>query len=555
VVPFLFADVLEFNRDVYYGIYTLFVALLCVGWVRGSGVGVPMLLSRNWRWGVFLGAAFAGLLMLIVVRTDEATSHPNGVAYAAAILWRGVVYGVADGVLLSAFPILLVFTALSPRRWRTRAAVAALALGVSLLFTAVYHLGYPDFRGEKLRKPLAGGFVWSAPTLLTMSPLGTPIAHAGLHVSAVVHSYDTDTFLPPHSAADANARPDLQRILDEITTGPQRLAPGATAYVTWPGGQWSGAAGVANVESGARMQPDARMRLESVSKIWTATLVMQLVAERKLQLADTVERWLPAVFPFGDRITIQQLLTHTSGMFDDNDAYQFPELTLQRVRDPALRREFLALAKRYQANRRLTVSPMFLIRLAASQPLYFEPGQGYHYSNIGFTTLGLVASRVTRKPIAQMFAERIFRPLGLADTAYDPQGPIRGPHARGYSMRPGGSLIDLTDAHAGKAADGGIVSTARETAAFLTELMQGRFLPRRALRSMQAYAFWNGGSLTRCGLVVYGHGGAGGGFKTEVLASGDGGWVAVLFLNGRNANTDTRAPAVAQRLFCAGRNP
>jgi hypothetical protein len=122
-------------------------------------------------------------------------------------------------------------------------------------------------------------------------------------------------------------------------------------------------------------------------------------------------------------------------------------------------------------------------------------------------------------------------------------------------MRPDGSLIDLTDAHPGKAADGGIISTASETATFLTELMEGRLLPRRALRGMQAYAFWNGGSLTRCGLVVYGHGGAGDGFKTEVIASGDGGWVAVLFLNGRNAHTDANAPGAAQRLFCAGRNP
>src|SRR5581483_6829174 len=79
------------------------------------------------------------------------------------------------------------------------AGIGALALAVSLLFTAVYHLGYPDFRGEKLRKPLIGDVVWSAPTLATLSPIGAPLAHIGLHVSAVVHAYDTNTFLPPHS--------------------------------------------------------------------------------------------------------------------------------------------------------------------------------------------------------------------------------------------------------------------------------------------------------------------------------------------------------------------
>lgn len=66
--------------------------------------------------------------------------------------------------------------------------------------TAVYHLGYSDFRGDKVRTPIAGDVLWSIPTLATLSPLGAPIAHAGLHVGAVVHSYETDIFLPPHAA-------------------------------------------------------------------------------------------------------------------------------------------------------------------------------------------------------------------------------------------------------------------------------------------------------------------------------------------------------------------
>jgi hypothetical protein len=95
-----------------------------------------------------------------------------------------------------------VFAAFAGRpllhRLRGKLAVGALGLGMSLAFTAVYHLGYPEFRGDMLKKPLAGDVVWSAPTLLTLNPLGAPIAHAGLHVSAVLHSYDTGTFLPPH---------------------------------------------------------------------------------------------------------------------------------------------------------------------------------------------------------------------------------------------------------------------------------------------------------------------------------------------------------------------
>jgi hypothetical protein len=78
--------------------------------------------------------------------------------------------------------------------------IGALTMIASIGITAVYHLGYSDFRSEKVRKSIVGDVIWSAPTLATLSPLGAPIAHVGLHVSAVVHSYDTDTFLPPHAA-------------------------------------------------------------------------------------------------------------------------------------------------------------------------------------------------------------------------------------------------------------------------------------------------------------------------------------------------------------------
>jgi hypothetical protein len=76
--------------------------------------------------------------------------------------------------------------------------IGAVALVASMLMTAVYHSGYSDLRSEKLRKPIAGDVVWSVPTLVTLNPIGAPIAHAGLHVSAVLHSYETETFLPPH---------------------------------------------------------------------------------------------------------------------------------------------------------------------------------------------------------------------------------------------------------------------------------------------------------------------------------------------------------------------
>jgi hypothetical protein len=112
------------------------------------------------------------------------------------------VYGAADGLLLSAFPILLVFAVFEKSRLRRRVggviAVGAIAMAASLAMTAVYHAGYSDFRGSKLSKPVTGDLVWSVPTLATLNPVGAPIAHVGVHITAVVHNYDTELFLPPH---------------------------------------------------------------------------------------------------------------------------------------------------------------------------------------------------------------------------------------------------------------------------------------------------------------------------------------------------------------------
>ena len=108
-----------------------------------------------------------------------------------------------DGLFLSVFPILVVFSALAGTRLNSRLAgkvvIGVVALAASLAMTASYHSGYSDFRSDKMTKPLSGDVIRSAPTLLTLNPIGAPIAHAALHTSAVLHSYETDTFLPPHN--------------------------------------------------------------------------------------------------------------------------------------------------------------------------------------------------------------------------------------------------------------------------------------------------------------------------------------------------------------------
>ena len=201
-MPFLFTDLIHVPRDLYYGMYVASVTGFVGAWARQTHQPILAHLARRRRSALALSAV-AGVLLVLTVLREPSTPHPHGLSFVGAILWRGVVYGAADGVLLSVFPILAVFGlfASKPLRERSKRAVAgigALALVVSLLFTAVYHLGYPDFRGSKVSKPMTGDAIWSVPTLVTLNPVAAPLAHIGLHVAAVVHSYQTDLFLPPH---------------------------------------------------------------------------------------------------------------------------------------------------------------------------------------------------------------------------------------------------------------------------------------------------------------------------------------------------------------------
>ena len=202
LVPFLLADQPSLPRDLYYGIYAAAVGGLFFAWARDTRQPLREMFARRWRLAVGLGLAFAVISAFIATRAEDRGPQPDGIELMAALVWRGVVYGAADGLLLSAFPILLVFAALRDSRVRRRTggvvAVAAAAMVASLAMTAVYHAGYEDFRSDKLRKPVTGDLVWSVPTLATLNPVGAPIAHVGLHVGAVAHNYDTDLFLPPH---------------------------------------------------------------------------------------------------------------------------------------------------------------------------------------------------------------------------------------------------------------------------------------------------------------------------------------------------------------------
>jgi CubicO group peptidase (beta-lactamase class C family) len=189
-------------------------------------------------------------------------------------------------------------------------------------------------------------------------------------------------------------------------------------------------------------------------------------------------------------MTIAQLLTHTSGVIDNNDMSARPEVFIARVKDPALRAQLKRVVNRVRADRTLVVPPLLWIKLAASQPLRSTPGTTFHYSNIGFEVLGLIAGRASGQSLQMLYRNIIFAPLGLRSSRYDPQGQISGPHARGYQVGvPTGKLTDATEWHGGIGAEGGIVSNASDTARFLTGLMHAKVVDSAWLEWMRTDLF------------------------------------------------------------------
>lgn len=297
----------------------------------------------------------------------------------------------------------------------------------------------------------------------------------------------------------------------------------------------------------------------SVSKLWLATLIMQLVGDRRLRLHDSVEHWLPADFPYGRQITVRQLLNHTSGLVDTNDITHDSTRYIRAIRDPLVRARVERVSRLLEKNPFYEFSPQLWIDFAAALPLEYPPDTTFHYSNIGYLVAGEIAKRASGAGLATLFRKRIVEPLDLNNAAYDPAANISGEHAHGYGVAPDGRLTDTTRWTGGVGADGGIVSDAADEAHFLQALMQGRILKPAQLAALKrtsthgTYALGVGLNSTGCGSIALGHNGGGEGFETNVLVSPDGRRVAVLLLNGRTDNEigDGIAVETVQRLYCA----
>lgn len=174
--------------------------------------------------------------------------------------------------------------------------------------------------------------------------------------------------------------------------------------------------GMANMEWNIPVETDTRFRLGSITKQFTSMLVLQLVQEGKIKVDGKLTDYLPDYRKdTGDRITIHQLLNHTSGI---------PSYT--------------GLPTFFQEISRNPYSVSDFVKKFASGDLEFEPGTKWNYNNSGYFLLGAIVERVTGKPYEQALKERILDPVGMKNTGYDHHETIIAKRASGYEKRPGG---------------------------------------------------------------------------------------------------------------------
>jgi D-alanyl-D-alanine carboxypeptidase len=255
----------------------------------------------------------------------------------------------------------------------------------------------------------------------------------------------------------AKLKPLLQAKMQQLRI------PGAIVFVDDPGqGAWTTALGIGNLATREHMQVNNYMRIGSISKTLTATVIVQLVDQGKLRLDDPVGRYQPQV-PNGAHITIRQLLNMTSGLFNYTEDAHFVQANLA---DP------------YKVW-----SPNELVAVAFTHPPYFAPGKGFHYSNTNYILLGLIMEQLTHLPAEQAFQRSIFGPLGMHQSRLPPlsSSAIPDPHAQGYMYGTDstgkGPTLNVTDWNPSIAwTAGSVISTLHDLKIWARALATGRLL-------------------------------------------------------------------------------
>ncbi len=207
LVPFVFASTLDLQHDLYYLIYFAATLSVLAAYVSASHIDIIGRLKERWQLSVGVGVLAAAFVVWSVLGRLDSTPHPSGAYFAFEIVWRGLIYGAVDALLLSAFPGLVAWKLLGGNLAGIgrRVLYGALTMALVIVITAVYHYGFEDLRNrEGISNPEIGNTIISLPVVLSGNPAGSLIAHTSMHVAAVTHAYESKDRLPPQTFVDGN---------------------------------------------------------------------------------------------------------------------------------------------------------------------------------------------------------------------------------------------------------------------------------------------------------------------------------------------------------------
>lgn len=201
VVAALFAGIFRLPRNVYLLPYAFLVGAYVYAYVRWSKLDLGEIARDHWVWGL-IGGAVVGVFGVWTVIHQASSPTPAGFELIFNLLWLGIVYGTVDGLLLSVLPVFAIVQALTEVGWTQggarRVIAGLLTLVGSLAVVALYHLGYPEFRGPQVMFPMVGVGVMSLAYIVTGNPLSALISHIAMHITAVLYGLESVRQLPPH---------------------------------------------------------------------------------------------------------------------------------------------------------------------------------------------------------------------------------------------------------------------------------------------------------------------------------------------------------------------
>jgi D-alanyl-D-alanine carboxypeptidase len=382
---------------------------------------------------------------------------------------------------------------------------------------------------------------------MILDPVVTTVADLCGEKALAINTIE-DTLAPEISAA-------LDQGLVGLVQAGSRPGPGASMLIITPQGRYLKSTGVADVTTCKPLPADSPFQIGSHTKMMTSAILFQLQEEGVLSTTDLLSKWLPdlaAQLPNGDKITIDMMLSHTSGL---HDYFDVPTKDGTTIADGAKDKAML--------TRNFT--PEELVKVVADSGLTdFEPGaEGqWNYSNTGYILLGLIIEKATGKSYEENLRTRIFEPLDLKQTYLQAGQPEPGALPQGYYKSPFDFTTGEWNASQGWSA-GAVVSTPEEFAVFLKALFTGKLFKEPAtLKLMQEHTAagvdaLGPGTIYEHGMLdnhgVLGHGGQTLGFQSDGGYIPDKDVTIVMWSNAAESNVSRNlVPALASLVTGSG---